>query len=148
MVAHSLSMTLILAPVGLAAVSCGLVVMGTFSGPTAVLLALWGMIGTGAPVAWWTWVARQFPKDAEAAGGLLVAVVQFAITLGAAGGGFLFDTAGYRTSFLSSAALLGASALLAALSARREPYVGQPTVAPGPGRAEPQVEVAQTKTWD
>jgi predicted MFS family arabinose efflux permease len=131
MVAHSLSMTLILAPVGLAAVSCGLVVMGTFSGPTAVLLALWGMIGTGAPVAWWTWVARQFPKDAEAGGGLLVAVVQLAITLGAAGGGFLFDTAGYRTTFLSSALLLGASALLAALSARREPYVGQPAGARG-----------------
>jgi predicted MFS family arabinose efflux permease len=117
-VARSLSMTLILAPAALAALACGLVAMGTSVGPTAVLLALWGMIGTGAPVAWWTWVARRFPDDAEAGGGLLVGVVQLAITLGAAGGGLLFDAAGYRATFLSSAALLGASALLAGLAAR------------------------------
>lgn len=135
MVAHSLSMTVILAPAALAALACGLVVMGTFAVPTAVLLAIWGLIGTGAPVAWWTWVARQFPKDAEAGGGLLVAVVQLAITMGAAGGGLLFDTAGYRATFLLSAALLVASALLAALSARREPSVCQPTGA-GAGRAD------------
>jgi predicted MFS family arabinose efflux permease len=116
MVARSLSMTLILAPLALAALACGLVALGTFVGPTAVLLTLWGMIGTGAPVAWWTWVARRFPDDAESAGGLLVAVVQLAITLGAAGGLFL-DAAGYRTTFLASAALLGASALLGALDA-------------------------------
>jgi predicted MFS family arabinose efflux permease len=85
---------------------------------TAVLLTLWGVIGTGAPVAWWTCVARRFPDDAEAAGGLLVAVVQLAMTLGAAGSGFLFDAAGYRTTFLASAAPLGASALLGALDAR------------------------------
>jgi predicted MFS family arabinose efflux permease len=117
-VARSLSMTLILAPAALAALACGLVAMGTSVGPTAALLAIWGMIGTGAPVAWWTWVARRFPNDAEAGGGLLVGVVQLAITLGAAGGGLLFDAAGYRATFLSSAALLGASALLAGLAAR------------------------------
>src|SRR3954447_13748075 len=110
MVARGLWATLIAAPLVLAALACGLAVMGTFVGPTAVLLAMWGIIGTGAPVAWWTWVARKFPDDAEAGGGLLVAVVQLAITLGASGGGFLFDTAGYRAAFLFSAALLGASA--------------------------------------
>jgi predicted MFS family arabinose efflux permease len=94
------------------------VALGNFAAPTAALLSLWGMIGTGAPVAWWTWVARRFPDDAESAGGLLVAVVQLAITLGAAGGGILFDAAGYRTTFLASSGLLGASALLAVLDAR------------------------------
>ncbi|GAB9166963.1 MFS transporter [Bradyrhizobium diazoefficiens] len=118
MVAHRLSTPLILAPLALAAIACGLVALGSFAGPTTALLTLWGMIGTGAPVAWWTWVARRFPDDAESAGGLLVAVVQLAITLGAAGGGILFDAAGYRTTFLASAGLLGASALLAVLDAR------------------------------
>jgi len=112
------SATLILAPMGLAVIACALVAAGSFAVPTAGLLVLWGAIGTGAPVAWWTWVARRFPKDAEAGGGLLVAIVQLAITLGAAGGGLLFDAAGYRATFLASAALLAAGALLAALDVR------------------------------
>jgi predicted MFS family arabinose efflux permease len=118
MASRSLSMTLILAPIGLGAIACALVAVGTLAAPTAALLTLWGMIGTGAPVAWWTWVARRFPNDAEAAGGLMVAVVQLAITLGAAGGGVLFDAAGYRLTFLASAAVLGAGALFAGLDAR------------------------------
>jgi predicted MFS family arabinose efflux permease len=118
LVARFPSATLILAPVGLAVIACALVAAGSFAVPTAGLLVLWGAIGTGAPVAWWTWVARRFPTDAEAGGGLLVAIVQLAITLGAAGGGLLFDAAGYRATFLASAALLAAGALLAALDAR------------------------------
>jgi predicted MFS family arabinose efflux permease len=118
LVAHFPAATLILAPVGLAVIACALMAVGSFGVPTAALLVLWGAIGTGAPVAWWTWVARRFPKDAEAGGGLLVAIIQLAITLGAAGGGLLFDAAGYRATFLASAALLGAGALLAALDAR------------------------------
>ncbi|QQV79127.1 MFS transporter [Sphingomonas aliaeris] len=118
LVARSLSTALILAPVALAAIACMLVAFGTLAVPTAILLTLWGVVGTGAPVAWWTWVARRFPDDAEAGGGLLVAVVQLAITLGAAGGGLLFDVGGYRATFLASAVLLLAGAVLAALDAR------------------------------
>ena len=66
MAARSLSATLILAPAGLAAFACGLVATGALAMPTAALLTLWGTIGTGAPVARWTWVARCFPNDAEA----------------------------------------------------------------------------------
>jgi predicted MFS family arabinose efflux permease len=118
LVPRFLAATLILAPLGLAVIACTLVVAGSLAVPTAALLVLWGVIGTGAPVAWWTWVARRFPNDAEAGGGLLVAIVQLAITLGAAGGGLLFDAAGYQATFLASAALLAAGTLLAALDAR------------------------------
>ncbi|CAN5361586.1 MFS transporter [soil metagenome] len=118
LVSRSLSVTLILAPLALAAIAAALVVLGTHAVPTAILLTLWGVVGTGAPVAWWTWVARRFPDDAEAGGGLLVAVVQLAITLGAAGGGLLFDAGGYRATFLASAAVLAMGALFAALDAR------------------------------
>ncbi len=117
-VARSLSATLILAPLALALIASGLVALGSFALPTAVLLTLWGVVGTGAPVAWWTWVARRFPDDAEAGGGLLVAVVQLAITLGTAGGGMLFDAGGYLATFLTSAALLVAGAIFAAVDAR------------------------------
>lgn len=117
-VARQLTATLILAPLGLAAIAALLIGLDTLALPTAILLTLWGIVGTGTPVAWWTWVARRFPDDAEAAGGLLVAVVQLAITLGAAGGGLLFDAAGYRATFLASAIVLVLGGLFAALDAR------------------------------
>ena len=124
-VARSLPVSLIAAPAALAVIACALVAFGRFAVPTAMLLTLWGIVGTGAPVAWWTWVARRFPDDAEAGGGLLVAVVQLAITLGASGGGILFDAGGHRLTFLASAALLVVAALLAAADARHDISTGE-----------------------
>lgn len=118
-VARSLSATLIVAPLLMAAIAVGLVVTGTMALPTAALLVGWGLIGTALPVAWWTWLSRTLPDEAEAAGGLMVAVIQLAITFGAAGGGLLFDAAGHEATFLASAVLLGASALLSLLGIRK-----------------------------
>ncbi|HEX8620374.1 MAG TPA: MFS transporter [Allosphingosinicella sp.] len=118
-VARSLTATLVAAPLAMASIAIGLVLTGEMPMPTAALLAAWGLIGTALPVAWWTWLSRTLPEDAEAAGGLMVAVIQLAITLGAAGGGALFDAAGHQATFLASAVLLAASALLALGSARR-----------------------------
>jgi predicted MFS family arabinose efflux permease len=84
-----------------------------------VLLAGWGLIGTAAPVAWWTWLSRVLPDDAEAGGGLMVAVVQLAISLGATAGGVVYDASGYRSTFALSAAALALSALVAG-AARRQ----------------------------
>lgn len=118
-VTRSLTATLIVAPVAMAAIAIGLIAFGTMPLPTAVLLVGWGLIGTALPVAWWTWLSRTLPNDAEAGGGLMVAVIQLAITLGAAGGGLLFDAAGHRATFLASAILLGGSALLGVLGSRK-----------------------------
>lgn len=118
-VTRSLSATLIVAPLAMAAIALGLIAFGTMPLPTAALLAGWGLIGTALPVAWWTWLSRTLPDDAEAGGGLMVAVIQLAITLGAAGGGLLFDAAGHRATFLASAILLGGSALLGVLGSRK-----------------------------
>jgi predicted MFS family arabinose efflux permease len=76
------------------------------------------MIATAAPVGWWTWLARSLPQDAETGGGLMVAVVQLAITLGAVVGGLLYDTAGYRTTFAVSAVLLVIASALALRTSR------------------------------
>ncbi len=95
--------------------------LGTNVVPTALLLVTWGLVATALPVAWWTWLSQTFPSDAEAAGGLMVAVVQLAITLGAAGGGLLYDQAGYRATFIVSALLLALSAAVFALSLRGKP---------------------------
>jgi predicted MFS family arabinose efflux permease len=79
----------------------------------AALLIAWGFFATGAPVGWGTWLSRTLPDDAEAGGGLQVAVIQLGITVGAAFGGVLFDTIGWWGPFAFAAVLLGGSSLLA-----------------------------------
>ncbi|VXC98993.1 Transcription regulatory protein OpdE [Sphingomonas sp. AX6] len=109
---------LISMPLVMAAIAGGLVILGHSPVSVAVLLAAWGLIGTAAPVAWWTWLSRVLPGEVEAGGGLMVAVVQLAITLGASVGGLLFDGWGYQATFLASAVLLILSGLVAWLAAR------------------------------
>jgi predicted MFS family arabinose efflux permease len=102
-------------PLLMAAIAVALIAFGHGLVATAILLGAWGLIGTPAPVAWNTWLARTLPEDAEA-GGLLVAAIQLAITLGATIGGVLFDMSGYGSTFSMSAALLIAAALLALMA--------------------------------
>ena len=118
LVVRSLSLALIAPPLVLALIASLLVVGNASAWTAAALLACWGLIGTPAPVVWWTWMARTLPDDAEAGGGLMVAVIQFAITAGAGLGGLLFDGVGYRAAFLGGALLLVGSALLGALNAK------------------------------
>jgi predicted MFS family arabinose efflux permease len=60
-----------------------LIIFGGWVASTALLLGAWGLIGTAAPVGWGTWLSRTLPFDAEAGGGLMVATIQLAITVGA-----------------------------------------------------------------
>lgn len=78
-----------------------------------MLLGIWGLLATSAPVGWWAWLSQTLPHDAEAGGGLMVALIQLAITLGASVGGFLFDGFGYKSTFLFSAIMFGGAALMA-----------------------------------
>jgi len=110
--------TLITIPVVMAAIALSLVAVEGWLPVTALLLGAWGLFATSAPVGWWTWLASTLPNDAEAGGGLMVAVVQLAITLGATVGGLLFDNVGYQSTFVASAAILLVAALLALLTAR------------------------------
>ncbi|THF88968.1 MFS transporter [Deinococcus sp. KSM4-11] len=104
---------LIAMPLAMAVIAVALTVFGSAPVPVGALLAGWGLISTAAPVAWWTWLSRVLPDDAEAGGGLMVAVIQLAIALGGAAGGWLYDGSGYRSTFALSAALLCVSAALA-----------------------------------
>jgi len=115
---HRLYVTLGVLPAAMAAVAVALTLFGESTIATAALLAVWGLAGTAAPVAWWTWLARTAPDEVEAGGGLMVAIVQLAITLGATVGGIVFDTAGAIPEFLTSGALLTLAALAAFAVAR------------------------------
>ncbi|KQT62578.1 MULTISPECIES: MFS transporter [unclassified Aureimonas] len=107
---------LILIPLGMAAIAVALVLLGASTIATAILLGLWGLISVPAPVGWGTWLSRTVPEDADAGGGLMVAVIQLAITLGATAGGMLFDYSGYRSTFLLAAVLLSGSAGMAVMA--------------------------------
>lgn len=132
---HSLYGLLISMPLAMAAIAGALVAAGASAVGVAILLMMWGLVGTAAPVAWWTWVSRALPDEAEAGGGLMVAVVQLAITLGAAFGGMLFDAWGYQATFLASAALLISSSLVAVLAARTSQISIDPAAQSDPATA-------------
>ncbi|MDQ0740182.1 MFS transporter [Pseudomonas sp. W4I3] len=116
---HTLYPTLIAIPVIMAGIALALVQFGGSTIMTSVLLGSWGLVATAAPVGWWTWLSRTLPDDAEAGGGLMVAIIQLAIAAGATVGGMAFDLHGYQATFELSAALLGVATLLAYLASRR-----------------------------
>ncbi|MFP3334239.1 MFS transporter, partial [Pseudomonas sp. SIMBA_064] len=78
-----------------------------------------GPVATCAPVGWFTWLARALPHDAEAGGGLMVAVIQLAITAGATVGGVLYDGMGYQATFVASGVFLLVAAVLSAMTRRK-----------------------------
>jgi predicted MFS family arabinose efflux permease len=117
---RSLYGTLIVLSVLMAVIALTLIPSGARIMGVATLLGLWGLMATAAPVGWWNWIAQSMPHDAEAGGGLMVAVVQLAIALGSTMGGLLFDTSGYRSTFVASAAMLLVAAVMTFLTSRSQ----------------------------
>lgn len=115
---RSLYGTLITISLMMAVIALVLIPAGTWVIAVAVLLGLWGFIATAAPVGWWSWIAQAMPNHAEAGGGLMVAIVQLAIAVGSTVGGVLFDSLGYQSTFIASAAMLMLAALLTFLTSR------------------------------
>ena len=85
---------------------------------TIWVVAAWAFIGTSACVGWSVWLANVAPNDMEQGGGLMVAVIQLAITLGAGIGGVLYDHHGYKTTFSTSAFILLCAAALSFIAYR------------------------------
>jgi predicted MFS family arabinose efflux permease len=107
---------LVAIPLLMALVAVALILYGANVPATTLLLGTWGLLGTAAPVGWWTWLARTLPDDADAGGGMMVATVQLAITFGAIVGGMVFDATGYQATFAVSALLLVLGGLLTLLA--------------------------------
>lgn len=103
---RNLRMTLLLMPLAMGAMALALVLLGRAPVADAVLVALWGMAFGAVPVAWTTWITRTVPDEAESGGGLIVAAVQLAITLGAAVGGVVFDATGAKGVFVGCGIVL------------------------------------------
>ncbi|WP_224027114.1 MFS transporter [Arthrobacter sp. NicSoilC5] len=110
--------TLVTIPALMALIAAALVPTGGWLAVVMVLLGVWGLLSTAAPVGWWSWIAEAMPHDAEGGGGLMVAVVQTSIAVGSTLGGVLFDSAGHGGAFLVAAAALAVSSVLAFVTAR------------------------------
>jgi len=106
-------------PVLMALIAAGLIVWGASLPVVLVLLGIWGLIGTAAPVGWWSWLAQTLPKNAETGGALMVAVIQLSIGFGSIVGGVLWDTlGGHPATFGLAGILLLAATGFAWLTAR------------------------------
>lgn len=85
----------------------------------AVAVAVWGF-GFGAwPAVINTWAGRYIPDRLEAAGGLVVAGFQLAITLGAGLGGILVDTVDVRPTYVVAAGIVVVGVVLFGSAGRR-----------------------------
>ncbi|WP_249226364.1 MFS transporter [Entomohabitans teleogrylli] len=112
--------TLMALPLLMAVTALALVVFGDQLVTVVMLLGLWGLLATAAPVGWWAWVPGTFADNAEAGGGLMVAMIQLSIALGSTVGGLLFDLSGYRSTFIASTVMLLVATLLIYLTSRSE----------------------------
>lgn len=112
-------LTLMAIPLLMAAIAGLLILTGQSLWIVALLLGFWGLLATAAPTGWWTWLARTLPDDAEAGGGLMVAVIQLSIALGSTAGGMVFDNLGWQSTFALSGFLLLSAVLLTWLTSRK-----------------------------
>ncbi|MEM6052376.1 MFS transporter [Erwinia sp. P7711] len=120
---RNLHRTLIAMPLAMGLLGVGLVVMGSAPLVDAVLVALWGMAFGAVPVGWSTWITRTMPDEAESGGGLLVASIQLAITIGAAAGGVIFNVTGAKGVFMGSAVALLIATLTIYAALRAKPVM-------------------------
>ena len=70
-----------------------------------VLLAIWGAMNTAMSVIWMSWMSRTVDDLPEAAGSLMVAVIQASILLGGMIGGVLLDLWSVKATFAGSVLL-------------------------------------------
>jgi predicted MFS family arabinose efflux permease len=85
---------------------------------TMVLVAGWGFAVGMVAVGWSTWLAQTYPDHAESAGGLLVAVIQGSMMLGAMTGGVLIDTVGVTGPLLAATIVLAIGAVHTSIALR------------------------------
>lgn len=115
--------TLMAIPLLMAVIAEMLVLTGHSLWIVALLLGFWGLLATAAPTGWWSWIARTLPDDAEAGGGLMVAVIQLSIALGSTAGGMVFDHIGWQGTFAMSGILLLSAVVLTFWTSRKSAVV-------------------------
>jgi predicted MFS family arabinose efflux permease len=123
LIERSLRLTLMIMPLLMGILGLGLIAQGGSPVAVSVMVAVWGLLFGAVPVAWSTWLTRTVPDQAESAGGLLVAAINFAIAAGAAAGGAIFDASGATEVFAASTVILFLAALVVSVGVRPRPAI-------------------------
>ncbi|WP_421301727.1 MFS transporter [Aeromonas veronii] len=108
-------------PLTLGVITLALLTVAHHFWGVALMLILWGMLNSAIPVAWSAWITQGISDSPESGGGLMVAAIQLAITLGAAVGGWLLDSLSIRATFMGSALLLTAASMVVGNGSRLRP---------------------------
>ncbi|MEI7374761.1 MFS transporter [Dickeya chrysanthemi] len=108
-------------PLVLAVMTLGLLAVGHLFWSVALVLVLWGTLNSAIPVAWSAWITQGIEDSPDSGGGLIIAAIQLAITLGAALGGWLLDSLSISATFMGSALLLVAASLVVGNGGRLKP---------------------------
>ncbi|KTA79151.1 transcriptional regulator [Aeromonas salmonicida] len=108
-------------PLVLGVITLALLAVGHHFWSVALMLILWGALNSAIPVAWSAWITQGIADSPESGGGLMVAAIQLAITLGAAVGGWLLDSLSISATFMGSALLLAAASLVVGNGRRLRP---------------------------
>ena len=118
---------LVIAPATMAVLLGLLLMFGHMIVPTLLIIMAWwfarSMMGVGANA----WIADRFSDNVEGAGGVLVAVIQTAMMLGAILGGVLIDTSGPGVPPIAGAIILVIGSIVT-LFAMRPPSVQIPDI--------------------
>ncbi|CAM3989754.1 Predicted arabinose efflux permease, MFS family [Pedobacter westerhofensis] len=104
------------APLLMGIVVALLVLFGGYNVVAASLIALWGLLFGVLQVGWVAWLTRTIPDEAESGGGIQVATIQLAISLGAVIGGLFFDYTGARGVFICSSLFTLIASLVAIIA--------------------------------
>ena len=139
--AKSLRATLLLGPTLLLASAGALLATGSVPVAAAVFTAVWGFGNGMVPVGWSTWITRALPDAAEPAGGLQVAVIQFANIAGSAVGGLVLDRVGPRAPLMTAGVLFLAAGAIVALWVKK-PKEKQSAAEPAPAADGPASQAA------
>ena len=108
-------------PMALGVATLGLLAVGHTLWAVGIAMIAWGTLNSAIPVAWSTWQTKGLRDEPESGGGLMVASIQIAITLGAAFGGMLLDRLSITATFLGGTALLVLASLVVGSGARIRP---------------------------
>lgn len=108
-------------PLALGVITLALLAVEHHFWSVALMLILWGALNSAIPVAWSAWITQGIADSPESGGGLMVAAIQLAITLGAAVGGWLLDSLSISATFMGSALLLAAASLVVGNGRRLRP---------------------------
>lgn len=117
---RDMRLTLTVMPLVMGVLGLMLAALGSAPLADTVMIALWGLAFGAVPVAWSTWLTRAVPDEAESGGGLIVAAVQLAISIGASAGGAFFDASGARGVYAAAGIVLLIATLIILAGVKRQ----------------------------